>query len=278
MKMKRTRRGIQVHRSEKKKWSGQQMLKLAGAGFGGLCVLAVFLFLAYQGLSRAVFFQVEEVNVAGCERVTVKQVLAWSGLDVQTNLWMVRSARIREKLEAQDWIEKVDVRRNWPNKIAIFITERVPAALVTRKTGLYYVDEKGVVFAEALAGDDHDYPVITGLGEGEMNEGENGQLLEALEFIACAGNGAVTLPKQNISEIHLAGEKGLVLYMADNSFPIRLGNGDMKTKYGRLTRVLAWLYRKKQVEQASYIDMNYLAGVDSPESNRERVLVRFAES
>lgn len=276
--MQRTRKGVRIRRAEQKKISSVKVLKRAGFSLGITCVLAVFLFFGYQSLSRSVFFQVEEVNVTGCQRTSVKQILAWSALDVQTNLWLVRSGRIKARLEARDWIEKVEVTRNWPNKLSIAVRERRPVALVSKKKGLSYVDERGVVFAETSAGDLYDFPVITGLESGQETAAGKTLLGDALFFLAQAGKGAVTLPRQNISEIHLDPARGLILYMADHPFPIVLGQGDMKKKYGRLTRVLSWLYNKKQFEQAESIDMNYLAGVDGEEKRGKRVLVRFAES
>ncbi|MFH1215803.1 MAG: FtsQ-type POTRA domain-containing protein [Pseudomonadota bacterium] len=276
--MKRTKRGLQVQRAGEKSWSGEKLLKMAGVGLGTICVISVFLFAAYQGLSRAVFFQIEEVNVSGFQRMTAKQILACTGLDVQTNLWLIRTGRIQKQLEDQGWIETVEVRRNWPNKLSIVIRERVAVALVSKKSGLHYVDKNGEIFAAMMPEDDHDFPVITGLEKWEGKKEKKERLDEALQFISLAENGSVTLPKQNISELNVTPEGGLVLFMADNAFPIWLGSGDMKKKYGRLTRVLSWIYRKKQFEQASFIDMNYMADNNAEEKNREQVLVRFADS
>ncbi len=210
--------------------------------------------------------------------MTAKQILACTGLDVQTNLWLIRTGRIQKQLEDQGWIETVEVRRNWPNKLSIVIKERVAVALVSKKSGLHYVDKNGEIFAAMMPEDDHDFPVITGLEKWEGKKEKKERLDEALQFISLAENGSVTLPKQNISELNVTPEGGLVLFMADNAFPIWLGSGDMKKKYGRLTRVLSWIYRKKQFEQASFIDMNYMADNNAEEKNREQVLVRFADS
>lgn len=256
-------------------WSMERLLAQAGIVIGALCVSAVVLFFVYQGLCRSVFFQVERVQVTGCERTTAQQILAWTGLDVKTNLWAIRTGRIKRQLEEQDWIEHVEISRNWPNRLTIIIRERVAVALVSSKNGLSYVDKGGVAFAETMAGDDCDYPIITGL-EGETATPE--RLQEAMQFLALAANGSVDLPKQNISEIHVMADGGLVLFMADNPFPIRLGSGEMKKKFSQLTRVLSWLYRKKQVADAAYIDVNYLAGIETDGKKRDRVLVRFVES
>ena len=276
--MKRKKQGLKVYRARNHSWFGDQLLKMISIAFAVIIAGGIIGIIAYQGLSRSVFFQVEEVDIKGCVRTTPNEIFSWSGLDVKTNLWAVRIGRIRKKLESQNWIATAEVKRNWPNKLAIVVRERKPIALLSLKSGLYYVDRGGVVFAEVLPVDDRDFPVITGLAienVPEVNEEE--RLQEALDFIIYAEKGTVALPKQNISEIHLAPEGDLVLFMADHAFPVYLGKGDMKTKYHRLSTVLSWLYRKQKYDLAAAIDMNYMAGVEMDAASGGKVLVRMSD-
>ena len=50
----------------------------------------------------------------------------------------------------------------------------------------------------------------------------------------------------------------------DRPFPIHLGRGEMRTKYERLTKVLYWLYKRKEFNKVAYIQVNY---------NEDKVLV-----
>lgn len=276
--MKRKKKGLKVYRASNHSWFGDQLLKVISIVFGVIIAGGIAGIIAYQGLSRAVFFQVEAVDVKGCVRTTPNEILSWTGLDVKTNLWAVRIGRIRKKLESQSWIATAEVKRNWPNKLAIVVRERKPVAMVSMKAGLYYVDKGGVVFAEVLPVDDRDFPVITGLEIANVPGGkEEERLQETLEFIGYAEKGTVALPKQNISEIHLAPQGDLVLFMADHAFPVHLGNGDMKTKYYRLSTVLSWLYRKQKYDLAASIDMDYLAGAGMDGGRGGRVLVSMSD-
>lgn len=280
--MKKKKKSLHVYQTKKESWFGDQFLKFIWAGLSTLAVLGVVGFVAYQGLSRSVFFQIEKVDVSGCRRTSPQEILSFSDLDVQTNLWSIRTGRIRKKLERQDWIARADVSRNWPNRLTIIIRERVPVAIMTVESNLHFVDRSGAVFAEVLPGDDHDFPLITragvGTGPGRTTGFDAGGLRDALDFIDYAGNGTAALPRQNISEIHIAAGGDLVLFMADQAFPILLGKENLKTKYYRLSRVLSWLYRKDNYEATAFIDMNYLppdeeGGGEGP----ERVLVSFDE-
>jgi len=276
--MKRKKQGLKVYRVRDHSWFGDQLLKMISIAFAVIIAGGIIGILAYQGLSRSVFFQVEEVDIKGCVRTTSNEIFSWSGLDVKTNLWAVRIGRIRKKLESQNWIATAEVKRNWPNKLAIVVSERKPIALLSLKSGLYYIDRGGVVFAEVLPVDDRDFPVITGMGiENVQQVNEEEWLKEALDFIVYAEKGTVVLPKQNISEIHLAPEGDLVLFMADHAFPVYLGKGDMKTKYHRLSTVLSWLYRKQKYDLAASIDMNYMAGAEMDAASGGKVLVRMSD-
>ncbi|MEW6521221.1 MAG: FtsQ-type POTRA domain-containing protein [Thermodesulfobacteriota bacterium] len=276
--MKRKKKGLKVYRASNHSWFGDQLLKVISICFGVLIVGGIICLIAYQGLSRSIFFQVEMVDIKGCVRTTPKEILSWSGLDVKTNLWATRIGRIRKKLESQHWIAAAEVTRNWPNKLAIVVRERKPLAMVSLKSGLYYVDRGGVVFAEVLPVDDRDFPVITGLEIDKVpGVEEEPRLAEALGFIVLAEKGAVALPKQNISEIHLTPEGDLVLFMADHAFPVYLGRGELKTKYYRLSTVLSWLYRKEKYDLAAAIEMNYLPGGETDAAGGGKVLVRLSD-
>ncbi len=270
------KKGFQVYRPRRESWFGDQLLKVSVVGLVAMLILTAVGVMAYQGLSRSVFFQIEEVGIKGCNRTTPKQILDWRGLDVHTNLWTVRIGRIREKLEEQQWIAKAKVDRNWPNELTISIRERQVAAIVSSESGLNYVDKWGVVFGNVLPEDNHDFPVITGYEtvQGEEAKRES-SLKEALNFIKYAGRGNAVLPKQNISEIHIAPDGNLILFIADHPFPITLGRGEISTKYQRLSRVLSWLYRKKKLEDATVISMNYMQ--ENNQGQRNRVLVELSE-
>jgi cell division septal protein FtsQ len=276
--MKRRKKGMQVYRASNHTWFGDQLLKVISIGFGIIMVCGIVGLVAYQGLSRSLFFQIEAVDIKGCNRTTPTQILTWSGLDVKTNLWTVRIGRLRKKLESQQWIAGATIVRNWPNKLSITIKERVPLALVSTKSGLYYVDRGGVVFAEVMPVDDRDFPVITGAEPAELpGVRPEERLRAALDFITYSEKGTASLPKQNISELHVNEDGGLVLFMADHAFPVMLGKEKLKTNYYRISTVLSWLYRKEKIQQAAAVDMSYLAEAQPAEQARERVLVRMSE-
>lgn len=218
---------------------------LAGLGIG-----------IYKGLSHSDFFQVTGIKIEGCRRTTKEMILKLSGVDIHTNLLALDPAAVAARIEKNGWVEHARVARDWPNQLMITIRERTPVALINLAGGLYHVDRHGTVFARVQPPDDLDYPVITGLADAEPESTRQTAVQEALRFLRCAGRGNPILPKQNISELHVGKKGGLTLFLVERPFPIHLGAGNMVAKYGRLVRVLNWLYRHGTFADTSYIHLD----------------------
>ena len=248
----------------------KKKLLIMGAGF--LLLLAGFVavgFIVYKAMGRWDFFQITATNIQGCRRTTKNLILEMSGVDVHSNLLALDTRRVKAGIEAYEWVESVEIARDWPNRLSIVVKERLPVAIVSLDNGLFYLDQKGVAFAQVLPPEDMDYPIITGLKRDQWPRTLKGsQLGEALQFIKNAGQGNSILPKQNISELHLDGDENIILYLVDRPFPIHLGAGKVGAKYYRLTKVLYKLYKNKEFQKTIYVKMDY-------ESNK--VLVGFDE-
>lgn len=260
----------------------RQRLKLRGSGdnrqrlvlIALLVTIVVTVFGAgsytlYRQLAGADFFLVTEINIAGSKKISKEQVVVLSGLDNNTNLLAVDLGQVRDSLKKNGWIDEVEIEKKWPNRLEITLTDKVPVALINTGGDLYYVDRNGKIINEVTPLEDMDYPVISVADlvlEGEI--AENPAIKEALAFLRCAEQGNSNLPKQNISELHLTAGAELVLFLAENPFPIYLGHGEMKKKYSRLGNVLSQLYKTKEFSKTTYIRMDYW---------NDRVLVGFVE-
>lgn len=217
-------------------------------------------YLVYKGLSDSDFFQITATTIKGCRRTTKSLILELSGIDIHTNVLAMNKGQVKARIEAHEWIESVEITREWPNHLTITVKERVPMAVASLKKGLYYLDRTGVAFAEVLPPEDMDYPVITGLAADPVPAKVKGTALEeALSFLKYAGQGSSILPKQSISEVNLGNDGDITVYLVDRPFPIHLGRGDTLVKYQRLAKVLYRLYKGNEFADTMYIDMEYMA-------------------
>ncbi|MGV1098075.1 cell division protein FtsQ/DivIB [Thiovibrio sp. JS02] len=246
----------------------RKKLAILAAGFLLVCAaMGAGVFVVYKGLGRSDFFQITATNIQGCRRTTKNLILELSGVDVHSNLLALDVRKVKSNIETHEWVESVEIERDWPNTLNITVKERVPVAIVSLGKELFYLDQYGVDFAQVLPPEDMDFPVITGMKKEQWPAAVKDSLLgEALQFIKYAGQGSSILPKQNISELHLVGDRELVLFLVDRPFPIHLGRGGMNTKYYWLAKVLYRLYKSKEFAQTAYIKMDYA---------RNKVLVGF---
>jgi cell division protein FtsQ len=244
---------------------GRRLLVLISGFFILFIVVAVIGSLLCSSLAKSDFFLISETEINGCRMTTKRQILDLAGIDVHSNLLALDIGELTKKLESHEWIERVVVKRDLPNRLLITIRERIPVALINLVEGLYYLDRNAVCFAAALPPEDMDFPVISANSiafadcNGSRNDGlKNQALREALGFIRLAGRGNAALPRQNISEVHLEDNGDLVLFLMDHPVPIYLGQGEMRAKYNRLVKVLSWLYRKDRFGSIAAIKVDYM--------------------
>ena len=239
--------------------------KLAVLGLGLAAMLLVAWFsgmLLLQQLGQSSFFQLTSIRIDGGVRTTKKEVLALSGLDVHSNLLALSVGTLRRRIEAHGWIESAEIRREWPSRLQITIKERRPLAILSLPDGLYYADRQGLPFAPAEPPEELDFPVVTGLGEVDAwSEEQRRALWRALHLIRLAGRGGVILPAQGISELNLAADGAVTLFLVSRPFPVYLGREpEVALSYNRLVRVLNWLYKERVFAETAAIRMDYLPG------------------
>ena len=253
---------------------GKYKKSLAGGWFwhwaGLAAMVGGFLLLLAWGVyswgSHSPFFQLETIRVHGNKKFNDAEIVAMADLNIRSNLMAVKKKSLKEKLLATGWIRDVQVEKNWPGTLIITVKERQPLAMVKAgKRPLLYMDRYGRGFARVTENEDLDFPVIS-LADEKMLE-ERAALKDVLSLLRYAARGNMGLPKQNISQIVLAENGEVTLYLADNPFPIYMGQGKMWQKYKHLARVLNWLYKKRKFMAVREIDMGYL---------KDRVLVKFS--
>jgi cell division protein FtsQ len=121
-------------------------------------------------LARALGMGVDTVTISGLVELKETDVLKYAGVKARNSLPYLDAAAIRDQLRNVPLVKDADVRKLYPNRIAIRIVERRPYAL-WQKDGQF-----AIVSAEGVAIDtlnDERYaklPVIIGAGANERIE------------------------------------------------------------------------------------------------------------
>lgn len=225
-----------------------------GLGFGGRQV--------YESLCNNNFFQITAVKIDGNRMTSKKQIATLSRVDIHSNLLALNVAQVKSLLESHPWIATADIIRDWPNRLLINVKEKRPVALLSRKTGLFYLDHEGQMIAAASSSQELDFPVVTGLENFLFSATGSSQIPESLKeiltLLKLADRKNSTLSEQSLSEIHISQNGELILYLLDRPFPIYLGtDGKISTRYYRLVKVLKDLYKTREFSKVSYIRLDY---------------------
>ena len=216
----------------------------------------------YQKLCHSDFFQITAMKINGNHMVSKEQVTVLSKVDIHSNLLAINISQVKSLLESHPWIAGAEIIRNWPNRLVINVRENKPVALLSRKTGLFYLDNKGHIIAAASPTQELDFPVVTGLENFIFNTASSDPipaiLQDAMKLLQLSSRNNSILPEQNISEIHITDNGSIILYLLERAFPIYMGkDGDISTRFYRLVKVLKNLYKTREFSSVSYIRLDY---------------------
>jgi len=182
------------------------------------------------------YFFVREIQVRGGDKVGGDEIVAMAGLRQGMNIWKIEPGGIEKKVARHPWVRRVLVRRDFPRRIVIEVEERTPKAIVALGQ-LYYVDADGVLFKELGAGENVNFPLLTGLRTEQIAKATpalRGKIQDAVRLADLMARDAHML-----SEIHFDESDRLVVYTTAFPVALKMGWGEWDAKLKRLDRVLA---------------------------------------
>ena len=124
-------------------------------------------------------FNVVEVYCEGNSEVKTEDIITAAKLETGKNIFLENLGRARRSVESITNIKSAEIRRVFPNKICISVSERVPFAYVPSNGGVALVSEEGIVLkvsdgGEAAMISDAKTPKFdTAQTDGEKSDSEN---------------------------------------------------------------------------------------------------------
>ncbi|RLV55917.1 FtsQ-type POTRA domain-containing protein [Aeromicrobium phragmitis] len=114
-------------------------------------VLLAVLVLALIGTGVwAVWFSgllvAQKVRVTGLEHLTEEQVLQAADVPLGAPLARLDTEAVQQRVRELVPVRRADVSRSWPETVVITVTERSPAAWISRDNRPWEVDAEGVIF------------------------------------------------------------------------------------------------------------------------------------
>ena len=130
------------------------------------------------------------------------------------------------------------MQRSFPNQVVIRVVEREARAIIDLGF-LYYVDKAGEVFKMLDAGDQLDYPVITGIDRQYLldNPDQTQGCLNLALLLMDELSNRTLFNLDDISEIHYDQQEGLILHTRIGGVPVHMGKLDFDAKLDRLEKI-----------------------------------------
>lgn len=223
----------------------------SGSGF----LLASGALLTAQMLLESGYFGVEQIRVEQQVRVSEGDILDASDIEIGDSLFDLELHMIGRKIEEHPWIARAEVERAFPDQVVIRVVEREPRAIIDLDY-LYYVDKSGDVFKMLEAGDELDYPVITGIDRQYLLDNPD-QTQDSLNLALALMNQLEVRPLFNlddVSEIHFDQQDGLIMHTRIGGVPVRMGKQGFELKLNRLEAIYQDL--EPRLLALKYIDLN----------------------
>ena len=222
--------------------------------FLGLGALSLAFISGYQFLSSSSYFRLNNIVVAGVSDDFREELIKISGIKEKENLLSIESSTIRKNIERHPWIKSVSLKKEFPHTLYIEAENEEAVAIVILET-MSFMDKEGIVFKDIESNDSTDFPVVTGLSQGDEKNGAKlkrvASLLNAIHLCASP------LLIKNLSEIHVEEDGAFIIYFKKLPFKVLFGRDDFERKIGSLIDIITHLRTTYRLDQARSIDLDY---------------------
>jgi cell division septal protein FtsQ len=203
-------------------------------------------------------FFLKEIEVEGNYLITRQNILQDVSLDSSKDLFDLQPAEIAEEIKKKHPIVKnVDVVRQLPGAIRINVKEAKPIGVFYDGKQRYAIDLDGVILAGLENELVYDLPIVTGLKllttfDGRLSLSEGFDLVyECLRELS--QNNLFLF--QQVSEVQFVPNKGIILYLIQNSTPVVVGKENISEKMENLHFAYANLSVDLKSKKNQYVDL-----------------------
>lgn len=118
-------------RFKRRALAGLGLILMAMAGWGG------------YWLSNSPWFDLKQILVEGNQTIQADDLRRLTGVRLGANILKVSTGDLAQNLKVNPFVKTSEVKRRYPDKLLIRITERTPAAIVSNSGRYLVLDEEG---------------------------------------------------------------------------------------------------------------------------------------
>ncbi len=209
-------------------------------------------------------FALRTVTFYGCSHADTQTLESAIRKEFPSHLLRINLKELRQRLEQETWIRKVEIRRVLPSDLVIYVQERTPAVILELHGELMLADQDGVLLDryDPKYGK-LDVPVFKGL-LGDTPESyrsfqdENADRVRlGLRMLADLDSGSPDYTR-SISEVDLSDKTDARLLLVDDTAEIQLGDRDFLKRFRTLMSNMD-MYRevKSQHNDIASVDLRF---------------------
>ena len=138
-----------------------------------LTVVLIILLLAGAGYFVYAYFQVENIKITGTHPTFSNSDIAkLAEIEPKTHMFFVNEDEIKERIEAESYLEVKDIAKDYPKTLVIEVEERTAAAVIPYAEQYLLADVHANVLEMLSELPAEQYPVVTGFSIEAVNLGE----------------------------------------------------------------------------------------------------------
>ena len=219
-----------------------------------LVVISMLFLSLYGYLLSSPHIRLEQVVFEGIDEQMKNELLTMSDLNFDLSLLAIDMNELKQTMEKHPWVRSVDMEKRFPHTLVIWVEKEEPWAVVVQDK-LYYMNRWGGIFKEVAAGENFDYPVITGIApEGDEREKD---LHYALQVLKSLSPETAPWSLDNLSEIHVRERGDVSLYFSSLPVVVNLKGEDLAEKMDDLKRLVEHLEKTGRIHMVRGINLNY---------------------
>lgn len=172
-------------------------------------------------------FNIKEIQVINNSQIATETIVSLSQLQVGQNSFRFNKNKVVKEIKTNPYVESVDIKRKFPNKIEISIEERNRNYNVEFLNGYAYINNQGYILE--ISEQKLDLPVIIGISTEQEQIVEGNRLntddLEKFETVIKIMNICKNYDLDTkISSIDISNKNDYIIYMEEEKKTIYLGD------------------------------------------------------
>lgn len=227
------------------------------AGVAMILAMGLVCIFSYDWITQSAYFRADEIVVNGCSRLDPETIKETAQLSQGVNILSVNLASAKKRLKADPWIDDAAIRRAFPPKLTIDISEHKPIAVVDFGR-LFLINERGEIFKAYKETDPASLPLIKGISYRSWTAGgfRDARARDAVMTLLRLGDAENSvIPGSRIETIMVDKEIGLSLEIREPAKRIELGFGDYEKKLERFAEITSHVAHKDKEKAFSVVDL-----------------------